>query len=366
MTTPPTAFITGFPGFLGKRLLLRLAADHPELHFVLLVEDRLVAVAEDTLEALQRARPALDGRWSLAVGDITQPLLGLPRAEYDALAARLTHIWHLAAIYNLAVADEVAHRVNVHGTCNVLDLAEASPHLQRLLYISTCYVSGQRTGRIREGELDEGQGFKNHYESTKFLAEVEVQRRRRRIPTVIFRPGIVVGDSRTGETDKYDGPYYIMKLLDRLPSALPMLNAGEGASFVNIVPVDFAIDAMVTLAEHPEAAGQVFHIADPHPMRAADVLDLMLEIMGRPPAVAALPSLVVEAALRSRAVRRSLGVPREVITYFNHDARYDTAQTEALLEGSGVDCPHLSTYLDVLIDYMRRHPKKSFLDGREV
>lgn len=359
----PTAFITGFPGFVARHLIRRLAHQRPDLRFIFLVEARLVERAEDELAALGEA---LEGRWDLAVGDIGERLLGMAEADYAALAERVTEAWHLAAIYNLAVAERVAHRVNVIGTTNVLDLCEKAPAFERLNYVSTCYVSGRRTGLIREAELDEGQGFNNHYESTKFWAELEVQRRWHRIPSVIFRPGIVVGDSRTGETDKYDGPYYVLKLIERMPDTLPFVNVGKGQTPVNLVPIDFAADAMVTIAAQPDAAGLVYQLADPAPMRSAEVLDLMLRIMGKAPAALDLPPTLVTAALRLRPVRDRVKVPAEVFAYFNHDARYDTSHTDDALAGTRVRCPRLGDYLDTLIDYMRRHPKKTFLDGRPV
>jgi len=358
-----TALITGFPGFVARHLIRRLARRWPELRFVFLVEARLVERAEEGVEALGGA---LEGRWDIVVGDIAERQLGLGDAEWDSLAQSITEVWHLAAIYNLAVAERVAHRVNVMGTTHILELCEHAPRFERLNYISTCYVSGRRTGLIREAELDEGQGFNNHYESTKFWAEAEVQRRWNRIPTVIFRPGILVGDSRTGETDKYDGPYYVLKLLERLPDTLPFVNVGKGQTPVNLVPIDFAADAMVELASRPESVGTVFQLADPDPMRSAEVLDLMLRIMGKAPAALDLPPLLVSSALKLKAVRDRVKVPAEVFAYFNHDARYDTTHTDEALAGTGIRCPHLSSYLDTLVDYMKRNPKKTFLDGRPV
>ena len=179
--------------------------------------------------------PGLDGRCELLTGDISRTLLGLEPERYAELARTLAQVWHLAAIYDLAVPPDLAHRVNVVGTTNVLDLCEQCTGLQFMGYVSTCYVSGRRRGVILESELDCGQTFKNHYESTKFWAELEVQRRTK-VPSIIFRPGIVVGDSRTGITDKYDGPYFVLRLLQHLPAFLPVPNVGRGDAVVNIIP----------------------------------------------------------------------------------------------------------------------------------
>ncbi len=358
--------LTGFPGFVGKNLLARLVELQPEATFYLLVEARLKDVARRTLAELERAHPQFEGRWELVEGDITDRFLGLSEARYQELSAAIGVVWHLAAIYDLAVPEQLAYRVNVTGTIHVLDFCEACDDLRRLNYVSTCYVSGEREGLIYEDELDEGQGHKNHYESTKFWAEVEVQRRSPNIPTVIFRPGIVVGDSRTGETDKYDGPYYLMKLVQRLPDWMPTFNIGKGESVVNLVPIDYVTDAMAFLGTKQGVDGQVFHLADPNPMRARDVVALALDSMNKAPAVASLPSVLVNAALGKPTVEGALGVPREVLTYFNHDARYDTSNTQRELRNTAIRCPHLSTYMQTLVDYFLRNPEKQFLDRRRV
>ena len=352
--------ITGFPGFIARRLLTRLATHPPEgqgaPRFVLLALSSMVAAAEATLRDLAADHPDLAERCRVVVGDLTEPDLGLAPAVYAQLIGEVTRVWHLAALYNLAVEESLAYRVNVLGTRHVLDFCDACAHFERLLYISTCYVSGFREGVIREVELDEGQSFKNHYESTKFWAEVAVRRRADAIPTVIFRPSIVVGDSITGATDKYDGPYTIIRFLERLPEGVPVPNLGSGRAPVNLAPIDYVVAAMQTIADQDDAVGLTFQLADPNPMPVHDVLELILTTLGKPPAVGAMPPWVADLALRIRPLRRGLQIPREALTYFNHDAHYDCSNTLRALEGTGVRCPHLSSYMDTLVDFMRRHP----------
>src|SRR5262249_28751133 len=148
------------------------------------------------------------GRIRLVTGDITAPGLGLGTSVARAFARRLTGCFHLAAVYDLAVAKDVGTRINVEGTRNVLDFLGGASRLERLDYVSTAYVSGTAVGTYRETDLDVGQSFKNHYEETKFLAEVAVTESG--LPAAIYRPAIVVGDSRTGETAKFDGPYFAL------------------------------------------------------------------------------------------------------------------------------------------------------------
>jgi len=203
---------TGFPGFIGARLLPRLLELSPEESFVCLVQDRFLDLARRELAAIEERHPASQGRLSTVAGDITVSGLGLVAGDAQRLRRELTAAHHLAAVYDLAVSRELGLKVNAEGTRNVLAFLAEAPRLTRLHYVSTAYVSGTATGLFRESDLDVGQGFKNHYEETKFLAEVEVARSG--IPAAIYRPSIVVGDSRTGETGKFDGPYFMLDYFD--------------------------------------------------------------------------------------------------------------------------------------------------------
>jgi len=358
--------VTGFPGFLASHLLERLIPAQPDAKFILLIQEKMRSVAVRHVERLRLLFPSLAGRVELVSGDLTRDRLGLEDRDYARLTQSVGVVWHLAAIYDLAVAERVAYMVNVRGTANVLDFCAACDDFHRLNYISTCYVSGERVGLIYEDELDRNQGHKNHYEETKFWAEVEVRRRADEVPSVIMRPGIVVGDSRTGETAKYDGPYYVFKLLHQLPAWVPVPRIGGGNALVNLVPIDFAADAMAYLGLAKGTAGKTFHIADPNPLRAQDLVSRTLDIMGKAQGRVTVPDGVVERLLRNQEVEQRVGVPREALIYFNHDARYDTTNTQRALREVGLQCPHMADYLPVLLDYLMQHPEKPFLDDRRV
>ncbi len=359
-----TIFFTGFPGFLTRHLVARLAKqkDH---NFVFLVQEQLVKKAEDGLDEQEERTPGFKKNARLVVGDITAgPDLGLSDEDME-VALDSEEVWHFAAIYNLAVHSSLAYRVNVMGTANVLDFCESLKSLRVLNYVSTCYVSGDREGRIFEEELDMGQGFKNHYESTKCWAEMEVRRRMERIPVTIFRPGIVVGDSRTGETDKYDGPYYLIRGLLRLPSLIPIPYIGKGEAKVNLAPVDFTVDAMAAISENPDAIGTTFQLADPNPYRSRDILKEMALLTGHRMAPIRIPQMLVSEAASIKEIEKLLEIPKETIVYFDHKAVYDSTNTEKFLEGKTVVCPDLMLYLPILVDYVKRNPEKGFLDGRK-
>lgn len=360
------ALVTGFPGFLATYLVEELARRCDAVTLYLLVQPKFRAEAEARAAAIRRKVPDTKVSFEIIDGDITDPRLGLNDELYDKLVARVGVAWHLAAIYDLAVGELQAYRVNVGGTNHVLDFCAAAKNLVRLNYVSTCFVAGERHGTIFEDELDEGQSHHNHYESTKFWAEVEVQRRQDELPIAILRPSIVVGDSRSGQTDKYDGPYYLLKLLRRFPDWLPFPQIGDGQALVNIVPVDFVARALAEIGLKEGSEGKVYQLADPNPMRAKDIVSLTLKLMEKTSSRGQVPPRLVRAFLDNDRLEESVGIPKQVVRYFTHDARYDTTESQRALEGTDIWCPHLSTYLQVLIDYVDQHPEKEFLDRRRV
>ncbi len=250
---------TGFPGFIGERLLPRLLERRPDAAFVCLVQKHFADAAARSRAEIEARHPYARGRIVIVDGDITRPDLGL--GEAPAVLPSLTAAYHLAAVYDLAVSRDLGMRVNVEGTRNVLRFLARAPRLQRLHYVSTAYVSGTTTGVFRETDLDVGQRFKNFYEETKFLAEVEVARSG--LPATIYRPAIVVGDSRTGETGKFDGPYFTLSAMERVPSPGLFIKVGWGRNPANLVPVDFIIDALAGLAEAAASGGKTYHLTDP-------------------------------------------------------------------------------------------------------
>src|SRR5215213_1347735 len=201
-------FLTGFPGFIAGRLVKNLAASGARL--LLLVQPALVTRARADILRISHETEVSPGNFHILEGDITQPALGLSEKELEMARRETTTFFHLAAIYDLAVPRDVAMRVNVEGTRNVNRLVETFPRLRRYHYVSTCYVAGRRTGVIRETDLQHTAGFRNDYERSKYLGELEVEKLKKRLPVTIHRPAVVCGDSRTGETDKYDGIYYLM------------------------------------------------------------------------------------------------------------------------------------------------------------
>jgi thioester reductase-like protein len=349
-----TYFLTGFPGFIGTRLIKKMVSEHPDARFELLIHPSQLDKALQDVQQLVEQGFGQAEQYMLLAGDITVPQLGLSAEKWHDLQEHVTHVFHLAAIYDLAVPYEFAHRVNVIGTGNVNEFVLSLPYLQRYVYFSTAYVSGDRTGQIWETELEAGQRFKNHYESTKYAAEVLVQKIRNRVPVTIIRPGIVMGDSRTGETAKFDGPYFMMRFLDRFEK-FPIPAIGDGKALINLVPVDYIVEATFYLAHAEHAANQVYHLTDPSPYPTSDVLDkISQELLGKKLSWN-VPAGLIDAALAIGAFRRWVHVERETIAYFQCLAHYDNSNARRDLAEAGIRCPNLADYLPHAIAFYKEH-----------
>jgi thioester reductase-like protein len=343
------ALLTGYPGFIGRRLAAHLLEDRSDIRMAALVEPRMMEAAREAAGDQERLE--------LIAGDIAEPRLGLDEKAYRRLTSEVTHVFHLAAIYNLAVPLAVATRVNVGGTGNVLDLCLAADGLERLAYVSTAYVAGTRTGVVYEHELVMGQGFKNHYESTKFQAEVWVRDAMDRVPTTILRPAIVVGDSVTGETQKFDGPYYILRTISRMERAgRPVPQFGRSEALFNVVPVDYIVAAIAASAFDPATAGETLHLTDPEPLQSHELFEALSEAYaGRAPRHRIPPSLV-EASLRVRPIREAFGgTPRESVVYLNHPVAFDARRAIELLTPLGLRPPNFRAYVGAIVEFFRQH-----------
>lgn len=348
--------ITGFPGFVGTRLVRTLVSAQPEQRFALVVEPRFETLAIEVCEQIQAADPSFEGRWRVLPGDIREPGLGVATEHANKLRETVRHVWHVAAIYDLAVPKELAEAVNVTGTERVLDFCASAPNLERLFHTSSIVVAGDREGHVSEAELDEGQSFRNHYESTKFASEVAVRKRRDSIPTVIFRPGVVVGDSVTGVTPKADGPYLMVRAALRTPAFLPYAQVGSEVTRMHIVPVDFLVNAMVHISAQDSAVGQTFQVTDTNPMTMHEYVNLTLAALGRKPASQTVSKAAVERVLKFKFIQKLAGIPLESLNYVDQDVSFDTSNLRAAL-GDQLACPPLADYWPRLVQWLVRHPE---------
>jgi thioester reductase-like protein len=357
MSSQETIFLTGFPGFIAARLIKELARGGGS-RFVLLVQPAFVARAQEEIARLLTETGAGVERFRIVEGDITSPSrLGMSEAEFERASAETTVLFHLAAIYDLGVRREPAMRVNVEGTRYVNEFARACVRLTRYHYVSTCYVAGLREGLIREDELEHAAGFRNFYEETKYLAELEVERLKGGLPVTIHRPAVVCGDSQTGETAKYDGIYYLIKYLHMWPKLLSLANIGNMDVRLNIVPVDFVVAAMAALARDAGAVGATVQLADPRPLTTGELFETISHALAGRGSLMRVPKSLVRASLGLPFSEKLTKLPHVGVPYFFIKQTYDTTRADQLLAPHNISCPPFPSYVRALVDYVARHPK---------
>jgi NAD(P)-dependent dehydrogenase (short-subunit alcohol dehydrogenase family) len=357
-------FVTGATGFLGRHLVERLVARGDTIH-ALIREG-----SEEKLEALRQRLGVGSNRLVGVTGDLSAPRLGVEAEELERLRGNVDHLFHLAAIYDMEADAEVQYRANVTGTERTLEFAN-TVEAGVVQHTSSIAAAGDYNGWFREDMLSEATGLDDPYFATKHQSEQAVHTGCDR-PFRIYRPGIIVGHSETGEIDKVDGPYYLFRLLKKLRYALPgwaPLPGVEGRR-VNLVPVDFVADAIDHIAHLDGRNGQTFHLVDPNPDTAGDIANTLAKAAGAPrfgmrldPKVfEAVPSSVTGMVGALPPVKRTvdsvlgdLGIPKQILSYMNNPTRFDCRNAQDALEGSGIAVPPLERYADRLWDYWERH-----------
>ncbi len=358
-----TIFMTGFPGFLAEQLTKQLLHDAGDEinHFYFLVLPKEKGRAEQSLKKLFNQHHLKRERATIIFGDITKNDLAIDETTLAKLMDEVTHVFHLAAIYDLAVPEDVAELVNVKGTDHVNQFVKRLNRLKRYVYFSTAYVSGKREGIIYEHELDEGQSFRNHYERTKFDAEILVQQMKADVPTTIIRPGIVIGNSVTGETIKFDGLYFLLNFYDRLRYLpfIPYLKDGDAYPQGNFVPSDYVIKGTAYLSLHPVGEGKTYHLTDPDPYDMGEIQEMVMkEFLGRRPK-GTVPITLAKLLLKCHKIRNWLRVEEEAMDYFTYHSVYDASQVKTDLEGSGISCPDLKETLVPVVRFYRKYKDDS-------
>jgi len=353
-------FVTGFPEFLARRLVQQILGAHADARLTLLMPSRLVEQSKERIAQLGGTH------LQVVTGDLSDMHLGLSGDEYERICDGVTDIFHVGEISDLSVPREMIWQANVEGTRNVIELARDCPRLHRLNHYSTCYVSGDRIGVIAEDELDMGQAFRNPYEETKFHAEKLLQRVSGMLPISIYRPSSVVGDSQTGEIDRFEGPYYLGILLVMSPLMVALPLPGEGAAPLNVVPVDFVTRGIWAMSDDPRAVGKIFHVVDPAPMSARRVYEIVAEKEKKRLPRFTVSAKAAEIMLRLPLVEKLSRPHRAAISYVNQLAIYNCANTLELLDGTGVRCPPLTSYLDKLITYVQEEYRRRREDVSDI
>ncbi len=358
-------FVTGATGFIGKRLVKKLLARKGSVVYFLLRKE-----SEAKLADLRQYWGASATRVVPVFGDLTSKKLGVSADSLKQLKGQIDHFYHLAAVYDLGADEASQIAVNIDGTRNTVELAKAldAGHFH---LVSSIAAAGLYEGVFREDMFDEAENYDHPYFMTKHESE-KIVRQECKVPWSVYRPAMVVGDSTTGEMDKIDGPYYFFKLIQRMRQLLPpwMPSVGLEGGRINIVPVDFVVDALDVISHKAGIAKKCYHLVDPVGYRVGDVLDIFSRAAHAPKMnlfvnaalLGFIPRSVVKGLMALAPVRRvrnavmkDLGLPADMLTFVNYPTRFDCRESLAMLKGSGVACPNLKDYAWRLWDYWERH-----------
>jgi NAD(P)-dependent dehydrogenase (short-subunit alcohol dehydrogenase family) len=354
-------FVTGATGFIGRHLVAELLEREGTIHVLVREGSR------GKLDALVQRLGAPDGRIVPVAGDLSKPGLGV-----EGFDERIDHVFHLAAVYDVEADEEASERANVEGTQHVIEFANAN-EVGRFHHVSSIAVAGEYRGVFQEDMFDEGQRLPHHYHRTKYESE-RLVREGVETKTIVFRPGIVVGHSETGEMDKIDGPYYFFKVIQKLRHALPewFPLAGPQGGQTNIVPVDFVAKAMDHIAHLPDddLPSDTFHLVNPEPMTVGEAINEFAKAAHAPqfamrvdqhmteaipkPVRAGVKALPTVKRIREQLLR-DLGIPPAAMENRDFNCKFDARDTQRALTGTGIAVPPLSTYAPRIWDYWERN-----------
>ncbi len=353
-------FVTGATGFIGRHLVEELLKREGTV-YVLTREG-----SQGKVDALAE-RLGAGSRIVPVKGNLSQPGLGI-----EGFDEPIDHFFHLAAVYDIQADEASSELANVQGTRHVAEFANAQK-VGRFHHVSSIAVAGDYRGVFQEDMLEEGQRLTHHYHRTKYESE-KLVRREVEAKTLVYRPGMVVGHSQTGEMDKVDGPYYMFTLLKKLRGALPAWFplAGPEGGKVTIVPVDFVARSMDHIAHLPDEdlPGDTFHLVDPEPMTVGEALNTFARAAHAPQFAMRIDenlANVVPQAVRAgvmalptvkkirNQVYRDLGIPPAAMEVRDFKCTFDARDAQRALHGTGIAVPPLDNYAGHLWDYWERN-----------
>jgi NAD(P)-dependent dehydrogenase (short-subunit alcohol dehydrogenase family) len=364
--------VTGATGFIGRHLVKELLKREGTVHVLVREGSR------SKVDALIERLGAAEGRIVGVPGDLSQPGLGV-----EDFSERIDHVFHLAAVYDIQADEQSSVRANVEGTRHVVEFAN-SHDVGRFHHTSSIAVAGSYEGVFQEDMFDENQKLAHHYHRTKYESE-KIVREGVKAKTLVFRPGIVLGHSETGEMDKIDGPYYFFKLLQRLRSALPewFPVAGPEGGNTTMVPVDFVARAMDHIAHLPDEdlPGDAFHLVDPQPMSVGQALNTFAKAAHAPQFAlridqnlmtvvpkgvrAGLNAIPTVKKIRNQ-IYHDLGIPPEAMEVRDFRCTFDARDAQRALARTGIAVPPLDTYAPALWDYWERNMDPDLFRDRSL
>ncbi|MBS3804228.1 MAG: SDR family oxidoreductase [Oleiphilaceae bacterium] len=357
-------FLTGGTGFIGRFLVEKLLARGGTVHVLVREESRF------KLDTLKERWNASDEQIKVVVGDLAKPNLGLDDQDLKSLYGNIDHFFHLAAVYDMGANEESQAVANIEGTRHAVQAAEAMG-AKRFHHVSSIAAAGMFEGIFREDMFEEAEHLEHPYFMTKHESE-RVVREECRVPHRIYRPGLVIGDSTTGEMNKIDGPYYFFKLIQKIRRALPQWvpTIGIEGGYLNVVPVDFVVDSMDYIAHLDGEDGNCFHLVDSKPYKVGEILNIFAEA-GHAPRMAMridsrvfgfIPPFIRESLKNLPPVKRltnavldDMGIPDSVLGFINYPTRFDARETERVLKDTGISVPRLPDYAPAIWDFWERN-----------
>lgn len=345
-----TILLTGFPSNeLARRVLPRLLEQSDDAHVEALVPDRFVEHANEWLSALPAAQRV---RTSVIIGDVAAIDLGLSGREYLDLAARVNVIHHCAAVTYSGAPMSMAERVNVGGTFEALELARNALKLERLVHWSNIAASAGHAGSVREDELTEPRaGTLAH---TRYRAEKLVQKTRGEIPTTVVRTAMLVGDSRTGRLARIEGAHLLISALLTAPRDVPLLRPANGDVVLQVVPIDYAVEAGLAIARSQRTIDGTFHVIDRSALGLDEALVLIADLVGKPQPRGGLPPRFTQALMRLPGIDRLIHAQRALLDELLRDVRYDDQNAQPILAEAGLKCPGFASYVEKLVAHVER------------
>jgi thioester reductase-like protein len=344
--------LTGLPSFTARTVCEEIVRTSPRTLVHAVVRAKFAADAREILDAMPLAQRS---RVQLIEGDAAAMDLGLSGAELTQLAGEVDRIHHCAGVSYQGVDRSTAEHVNIGSAREVLELAAVCSHLKCLVHHSTALVSGDRVGMVREEELQAGQRFRNVIEETKARAEKRMRAAMGKIPIAIVRPSMVVGDSKTGEIDRFDGPYLHMLMIVTSPAeiALPMPSKGDAP--LNLVPADYVARATRAIGLDPRAPGKTFHVVDPAPLTARRVFELVALAGGKRMPRGFIPANITKALLRTPGLERFAKSPRAFLDALATPVTWTTTNADEILSDAKITCPPFESYVEKLVEYVQAH-----------
>lgn len=355
--------LTGFPSFAARKMCEELVRTGPRTLVHAVVQQKAEAEAREALDVLPLDQR---GRVNLIEGDAASMDFGLSGAELASIAPEVDRIHHMAQVSSLGADRKLAERVNVGGAREMLEVAAACKSLKCAVFHSTAHVSGDRAGLVLEDELDKGQEFRNVVEETLARGEKMMRAAMAKMPICVVRPTIVVGDSHTGEVDRFEGPYFLILLIVTSPPDFPLTLPGRPSSPLHLVPVDYYVRAACALGRDARAPGRTFHVGDPAPLTAKRVFELVASAGGRRTPRGFIPANLTKALLRTPGIDRLAKSPRAFLDALATPVSYSFANTSELLADTDVRCPPFESYVEGLVEYVQHRLREKRARDAEV